>query len=723
MQQLPFPEFSKGATRPGSPVLPATANSHEAGSVDFRRIMELGNGLPEDPVLDTTTDAAERLGSRMPMAGLRNSAIEDVNVGAAPNLLTFAETNGATGGQGQVVDHTPVDPTTGIASPDHSRFQAAKPAIGPTDAGNVPVDGADRVPPQTVASADPSPGGEHQGSGPTPARIDGTSRPSPDMAQADTARHRQKGVASFVGAVSEGTGASSGFVPGMGKAEEISVSSVRNGTARETSERPKDTPPPTRIDQRVSVFDTPHRSPLNPVPADPKSAPLAPPLPARDAEFARSPVPLIPGSATNPNESLNATLALQIEKTGKPGSVPTVPAPSAPLNTVIEPATAPLRQFATGSDMSRSASAAADSPPAPPIPPTAAQMPDGWADPADGTLVRAGFAPSDPIPDPAAATKRTATGQILHAERGSGHVPLPANAVATDAIRSEPLLAASTPNQTADLPFDAGRSISPLGPTVATQAAAPVATGLPEPMPNHAVSSNGATTAAPMPVRIRNLDAGDRGPAAPVATIPGTSAPQDQPVAHLVAEGVPSSAPTRPDPFIAGGPAPDMPPVDPSAAPEAGRVDTAATERGRDGPPPPIDPKLPRQVSHQLVEIARHHPAGPVELALNPEELGRVRMTLAATDTGITVTLTTERPETADLMRRNLDMLGQDFRALGYRDVTFDFSGTFDGAAGGGHARPRSVDGPGGEPGRTDRDDTPAPHMEIATGAGLDLRL
>ena len=58
---------------------------------------------------------------------------------------------------------------------------------------------------------------------------------------------------------------------------------------------------------------------------------------------------------------------------------------------------------------------------------------------------------------------------------------------------------------------------------------------------------------------------------------------------------------------------------------------------------------------------------------MRPEELGKVRMMLTMNEGSVTVVLTAERAETADLMRRNLDVLSQDFRALGYSDVKFDF--------------------------------------------------
>ena len=111
-------------------------------------------------------------------------------------------------------------------------------------------------------------------------------------------------------------------------------------------------------------------------------------------------------------------------------------------------------------------------------------------------------------------------------------------------------------------------------------------------------------------------------------------------------------------------------------APEAAKSDAPV-----DAPKTSADPKVPRLIAEQLAAVARNMPDRPVEIALNPEELGRVRMTISATDTSITVNLTIERPETADLMRRSLGLLGQEFRDLGYRDVRFSFSG--DGFGGG----------------------------------------
>ena len=86
-----------------------------------------------------------------------------------------------------------------------------------------------------------------------------------------------------------------------------------------------------------------------------------------------------------------------------------------------------------------------------------------------------------------------------------------------------------------------------------------------------------------------------------------------------------------------------------------------------------ISPDAPRLISAQVVEIARTQPDKPVELTLNPEELGRLRMTFQSDSTSMNVVLQVERPETLELMRRHIELLAQDMKELGYEDVSFSF--------------------------------------------------
>lgn len=88
---------------------------------------------------------------------------------------------------------------------------------------------------------------------------------------------------------------------------------------------------------------------------------------------------------------------------------------------------------------------------------------------------------------------------------------------------------------------------------------------------------------------------------------------------------------------------------------------------------PHHDGAIARQVAAQIAEIARPMPDRPVEVALNPEELGRVRISFATENGALHVTLSAERPETLDLMRRHIDALAQELRQAGYRDLGFSF--------------------------------------------------
>lgn len=83
--------------------------------------------------------------------------------------------------------------------------------------------------------------------------------------------------------------------------------------------------------------------------------------------------------------------------------------------------------------------------------------------------------------------------------------------------------------------------------------------------------------------------------------------------------------------------------------------------------------EMGRQVANQIAVAISGHQAQATEIALNPKELGRVRLTMTAVDQAITLNIMAERPETVDLMRRNIDALAQEFRALGYGDIAFSF--------------------------------------------------
>ncbi|KEJ97160.1 hypothetical protein SUH3_10315 [Pseudosulfitobacter pseudonitzschiae] len=147
-------------------------------------------------------------------------------------------------------------------------------------------------------------------------------------------------------------------------------------------------------------------------------------------------------------------------------------------------------------------------------------------------------------------------------------------------------------------------------------------------------------------------------------------------------------------------------PIPVDAAPDAIFTDMRAS-----GAPPaqthsvttPAAPTHPHAtVARQVAEAAVQSSADrQIELTLNPAELGRVRMSLSTNDAGASVTIHADRPETLDLMRRNIGELESEFADMGYGDVNFAFSG--------------------GDGAQDQRDDTPPhktqPIADIATDA------
>ncbi len=131
----------------------------------------------------------------------------------------------------------------------------------------------------------------------------------------------------------------------------------------------------------------------------------------------------------------------------------------------------------------------------------------------------------------------------------------------------------------------------------------------------------------------------------------------------------------------------------------------------------PITPQTGQQVAHQIATAVTQQGGRATEIALNPEELGRVRLSMTANENTITLNLLAERPETTELLRRNIDTLAQEFRALGYDDINFSFGG--DGAA---QADTDETPDQGKSDVELIDDATTLTAQQLAT-SGLDLRL
>lgn len=131
------------------------------------------------------------------------------------------------------------------------------------------------------------------------------------------------------------------------------------------------------------------------------------------------------------------------------------------------------------------------------------------------------------------------------------------------------------------------------------------------------------------------------------------------------------------------------------------------------GGPTPSLPATPAQQIAQSAIISGDR----IEIRLDPEELGSVRVTMVADGDRMRVVIMTERPETLELLRRNVGDLAQEFRNLGYEGSSFSF----------GHSgRQGTHRGMHGETGLAAPDPvaaTPVPAPARTAAGAVDLRL
>ena len=110
-------------------------------------------------------------------------------------------------------------------------------------------------------------------------------------------------------------------------------------------------------------------------------------------------------------------------------------------------------------------------------------------------------------------------------------------------------------------------------------------------------------------------------------------------------------------------------------------------------------------------------------LRLEPEELGRVSLSLRGDERSMTLHIMAERSETLELLRRNIDDLARDLRDLGYDSLSFEFgqdgSDGAPGPSGGESDEASQVDAD-----RAGREARDAPGAAPSSGNGhLDIRL
>ena len=134
-------------------------------------------------------------------------------------------------------------------------------------------------------------------------------------------------------------------------------------------------------------------------------------------------------------------------------------------------------------------------------------------------------------------------------------------------------------------------------------------------------------------------------------------------------------------------------------------------------------PHLPvPYVAAQIASVLVRNDKNMSELALSPEELGKVRLRMepdSANPDRMVIVISVERPETLDLFRRHAGELAEAIRNAGYSGADISFGqNTQDN--GSGHRREPTSAGPGSPFEEISTVETARPH---ALGASLDLRL
>lgn len=266
--------------------------------------------------------------------------------------------------------------------------------------------------------------------------------------------------------------------------------------------------------------------------------------------------------------------------------------------------------------------------------------------------------------------------------------------------------------------LDSGQIRAPLAPNIAAPAA---------PLPgNHDLRVAPSRPGFEVPGKA-HFDVGHsaaRSESVPILRIGPQNATAPAPVSgHDIPVSAERIEPVRPD-----ASQPDLPLAD-TLRPESARSEPTRIEASRPEPAR-IDtprPGLPAATVRQIAEALPPVDGPGFDLALNPEELGHVRLRLTGVEGGSLLVIHAERPETLDLLRRHVAALEQDLRDLGHEGLMLRFS-----AGGGsgdrGHQAPPQASAaldhpaPRADPSRT----ATTVALDEVRGAGsdhLDLRL
>jgi flagellar basal-body rod modification protein FlgD len=179
----------------------------------------------------------------------------------------------------------------------------------------------------------------------------------------------------------------------------------------------------------------------------------------------------------------------------------------------------------------------------------------------------------------------------------------------------------------------------------------------------------------------------------PPPATPVPAAPQPAPGPAARARDVSATAPQpdaapAPEPSAATASAPratamPLPDLRPFWASDPTPVAIATDGSALAPLPPPLPASLPMPATPPPVPVAALSPlviaiatdpgTGAVEVALSPDELGRLHLHVMSEGDHLRIALTAERPETLDLLRRHADQLLADLRQAGFGGATLSF--------------------------------------------------
>lgn len=148
------------------------------------------------------------------------------------------------------------------------------------------------------------------------------------------------------------------------------------------------------------------------------------------------------------------------------------------------------------------------------------------------------------------------------------------------------------------------------------------------------------------------------------------------------------------DPTLATAALPDLATVQPEATlAEPAPLSAPAPREAGAVAPQPASHRVPAAlVARQIAETVVTARDDRIEIALSPEELGRIRMVMSGPEHSPHVMIWAERPEVLDQLRRNVALLQEFLGDAGMAAPSFEFQdGSGDGTGSGGQSLPGSL--------------------------------